>query len=76
MGGKRDEIEPALALLKTSVVERLSAAGWVGRDLTGGSVVAVIRTVATMTRTGDNGVLVAVELAIPRAAQAGERPAH
>ena len=62
MRGRRDEIDRALALLGTSVAERLLVQGWVGRDLSDGSIAAVMRTVATVTRTGDNGVVVAVEI--------------
>jgi hypothetical protein len=62
MSGRRTEVERGLALLRESVVDRLSAQGWTGRDLTDDSPAAMQRTVATVTRTGANGVLVAVEI--------------
>ena len=62
MRSRRDEVERGLALLRESVVDRLSMQGWAGSDLTDDSPAAVQRTVATVTRTADNGVLVAVEI--------------
>ena len=62
MRSRRAEVERGLALLRESVVDRLSVRGWTGRDLTDDSPAAIQRTVATVTRTGDNGVLVAVEI--------------
>ncbi len=62
------------------MVDRLSVRGWTGRDLTDDSPAAMQRTVATVTRTGDNGVLVAVEIVRTSfklaAAMAGRRQPH
>jgi hypothetical protein len=62
MRGRRAEVERALALLGASVAERLSGQGWIGRDLSDGNIAAEMRIVATVTRAGDHGVLVAVEI--------------
>jgi hypothetical protein len=52
---RTEEVESALRRLDRTLADRLSGPGWVGRDLGR-------HTVATLTRAGDDGVLLVVEI--------------